>query len=211
MRTQCNLRFPSNTVGVPMASTTDKRNMIVQHELKHVADTLDLDEEIRNKAFDIYTQASKSGLIRGRSIEVVISASVYAAVRLANLPQTLDDIAKASVPNKKAIGRMYRLLVKDLGLKAKPMEPRDYLFKFCEDLRLKDKTIKEADVILKEAIRLGVLSGRNPMSVVAASLYLASKRNKEKVTQRSVSMLTGITEATIRNRYKELEKRLTGK
>jgi transcription initiation factor TFIIB len=191
-----------------MASTTDKRNMIVQHELKHVADTLELNDEIRTEAIEIYNRASKKGLIRGRSIEVVISASIYAAIRKANLPQTLDDIAKASVPNKKAIGRMYRLLVKELDLKAKPMQPKDYLYKFCEDLRLKDKTVKDADLILKEAIGLGVLSGRNPMSVVAASLYLAAKQNKEKVTQRSVSMLTGITEATIRNRYKELERRL---
>ncbi len=192
-----------------MASTTDKRNMIVQHELKHVADTLELSEDIKKEALDIYHSASQRGLIRGRSIEVVISASVYAAIRKANLPQTLDDIAKASVPNKKAIGRMYRLLVKELDLKAQPMAPKDYLYKFCEDLRLKDKTVKDADAILKESISLGILSGRNPMSVVAASLYLASKRNKEKVTQRSVSMLTGITEATIRNRYKELEKRLS--
>ncbi|HID71846.1 MAG TPA: hypothetical protein EYP29_03770 [Thermoplasmata archaeon] len=192
-----------------MVSPTEKRNMIVQHELKHVADTLELNEEVRGKALEIYNQASKSGLIRGRSIEVVISASIYAAIRLANLPHTLDDVAKASVPNKKAIGRMYRLLVKELNLKAQPMKPKDYLYKFCEDLRLKDRTVKDADAILEESIRLGILSGRNPMSVVAASLYLASKRNKERVTQRSVSMLTGITEATIRNRYKELERRLS--
>ena len=43
---------------------------------------------------------------------------------------------------------------------------------------------------------------------MAAALYVAALINDEKKTQREVADVAGITEVTIRNRYKELIERL---
>ncbi|MEK6882489.1 MAG: hypothetical protein AABY22_22905, partial [Nanoarchaeota archaeon] len=43
-----------------------------------------------------------------------------------------------------------------------------------------------------------------PAGIAAAALYVASLLNDEKKTQREVADVAGITEVTIRNRYKEL-------
>ena len=51
-------------------------------------------------------------------------------------------------------------------------------------------------------------SGRGPTGIAAAALYVAALMNNEKRTQREVADVAGITEVTIRNRYKELLDRL---
>jgi transcription initiation factor TFIIB len=43
---------------------------------------------------------------------------------------------------------------------------------------------------------------------VAAAIYIASLMNNERRTQREVAEVAGVTEVTIRNRYKELAERL---
>ena len=53
------------------------------------------------------------------------------------------------------------------------------------------------------------LADRGPTGIAAASVYLSSLITKNSRTQREVSEAAGITEVTIRNRYKELCKALS--
>jgi len=46
------------------------------------------------------------------------------------------------------------------------------------------------------------------MGLAAAALYLACLKNKEKVTQKDIAEAAGVTEVTVRNRYKLLKKQL---
>jgi transcription initiation factor TFIIB len=62
--------------------------------------------------------------------------------------------------------------------------------------------------ILKEAANAELTSGRGPTGIAAASIYVASILCGERRTQREVSEVAGVTEVTIRNRYKELAERL---
>ena len=51
-------------------------------------------------------------------------------------------------------------------------------------------------------------SGRGPTGIAAAALYVAALMHGEKRTQREVADVAGVTEVTIRNRYKELLEKL---
>ena len=51
-------------------------------------------------------------------------------------------------------------------------------------------------------------SGRGPTGVAAAAIYIASISLNERRTQREVAEVAGVTEVTIRNRYKELTEKL---
>src|SRR5438309_3981062 len=51
-------------------------------------------------------------------------------------------------------------------------------------------------------------SGRGPTGVAAAAIYIASILCNERRTQREVADVAGVTEVTIRNRYKELTEKL---
>jgi transcription initiation factor TFIIB len=89
-----------------------------------------------------------------------------------------------------------------------PASPADYIPKFASDLKLSGRVESKAQEILKQAVDNELTSGRGPTGVAAAALYIASIQSGERRTQREASEVAGITEVTIRNRYKELIEKL---
>ena len=156
----------------------------------------------------VYRRAVEKGLIRGRSIEGVTAASIYAACRQCKVPRTLDEIANSSKLNRKEIGRTYRYISRELGISLSPTTPIDYVPRFGSELNLKGEVQSKAIEILKKAMEKELTSGRGPTGIAAAAIYIASVLLGERRTQREVADVAGITEVTIRNRYKELAEAL---
>jgi transcription initiation factor TFIIB len=48
------------------------------------------------------------------------------------------------------------------------------------------------------------MAGRGPTGIAAASIYLAGILENNRRTQREVADVAGVTEVTIRNRFKEM-------
>jgi transcription initiation factor TFIIB len=190
-------------------STSIERNLrLAMAELRRVASFLSLPSVVRDESSRVYNFVLQRGLVRGRSMESVIAACIYAACRSYNIPRTLDEIAAASDVERKEIGRTYRFIVRKLKIKVTPSSPKDYVSRFSSILHLSPKAQNEALKILKKADISELTSGRGPAGVAAAALYVAALMNDEKKTQREVADVAGITEVTIRNRYKELIEKL---
>jgi len=190
-------------------STSIERNLrLAMAELRRVASFLNLPSVVRDESSRVYNFVLQRGLVRGRSMESVIAACIYAGCRSYNIPRTLDEIAAASDVERKEIGRTYRFIVRKLKIKVTPSSPKDYISRFSSILHLSPKTQNEALKILKRADISELTSGRGPAGIAAAGLYVAALMNDEKKTQREVADVAGITEVTIRNRYKELIERL---
>ena len=75
-------------------------------------------------------------------------------------------------------------------------------------MKLSAETQSKSVEILEHARDIELTSGRGPTGIAAAALYVASLIHGEKRTQREVADVAGVTEVTIRNRYKELIKKL---
>ncbi len=190
-------------------STSIERNLrLAMADLRRVSSFLNLPNVVRDEAARIYNHVLQRGLVRGRSMESVIAACIYAACRSYNIPRTLDEIANASDVERKEIGRTYRFVMRKIGMKTKPSSPKDYISRFGSILHLSPKTQGEALKILQKADVSELTSGRGPAGIAAAALYVSALLNDEKKTQREVADVAGITEVTIRNRYKELIDRL---
>ncbi len=190
-------------------STSIERNLrLAMSELRRVASFLNLPSVVRDESSRVYNFVLQRGLVRGRSMESVIAACIYAACRSYNIPRTLDEISAASDVERKEIGRTYRFIVRKLKIKIKPSSPRDYISRFASILHLSPKTQNNALKVLKKADVSELTSGRGPAGIAAAALYVSALLNDEKKTQREVADVAGITEVTIRNRYKELIERL---
>src|SRR3989344_4166521 len=186
-------------------STSIERNLrLAMAELRRVASFLSLPRVVGDEAARVYNFVLQRGLVRGRSMESVIAACIYAACRSYNIPRTLDEIAQASDMERKEIGRTYRFIIRRLAIKVTPSSPNDYISRFSSILHLSPKTQNHALRILKKASNEELTSGRGPAGIAAAALYVAALLNDEKKTQREVADVAGITEVTIRNRYKEL-------
>ncbi|MCD6590327.1 transcription initiation factor IIB [Candidatus Woesearchaeota archaeon] len=190
-------------------STAIERNLkMAMAELRRVASFLNLPSSVENEAARIYTLAVQRGLVRGRSMESVVAGAIYAACRRHDVPRTLDELQEASKVDKKEIGRTYRFITRELGITILPNNPVDYIPRFASALRLSPKTQSKAVEIVEKAQEKELTSGRGPTGIAAAALYVAALLNKEKRTQREVADVAGVTEVTIRNRYKELIEKL---
>ena len=190
-------------------STAIERNLkLALAELKRVASYLMLPKSVEEEAARIYTLAVQRGLVRGRSMESVVAGALYAACRRHEVPRTLDEMSEASGIEKKEIGRTYRFVTRELEISIKPSNPADYIARFASALKLSAETQSKSVEILEMARDIELTSGRGPTGIAAAALYVASLIHGEKRTQREVADVAGVTEVTIRNRYKELIKKL---
>ncbi len=190
-------------------STATERNLKqALAELRRVVSYLDIPQIAHEEASKIYRMAAERGLVRGRSMESVVAGALYAACRIHGVPRTLDEIAEAFPLDKKEIGKTYRFICRELNIRILPTLPTDYVYRFSSELGLSSKTIAKAVELIKEAQRKEITSGKGPMGIAAAALYVATLLCGEKRTQREVADVAGVTEVTIRNRYKELLEKL---
>ena len=193
---------------VSVSSSMERNFVIALSELDRVASSLGLPDNIKESAALLYRKAVKAELIRGRLIESVVSAVIYSICRIQNIPRTLDEISKASGIPKKEIGRAYRFIKTELRVDVPLTDPSEYIPKFATALRLGGEVQEEAVKIIGKALRKGLISGRGPTGVAAAAIYIAGALHNEKKTQKEVAEVAGVTEVTIRNRYRELKKEL---
>jgi transcription initiation factor TFIIB len=87
--------------------------------------------------------------------------------------------------------------------------PQNYISRLCGQLHLNGETQKIVKELLVEAGEKGLITGRSPLAIVGALIYIASHLTGDKRTQSEVALAANVTEVTIRNRYKELKNILT--
>lgn len=191
-------------------SNASERNLaFALSELDRQSSRLGIPRSIREDASLIYRQAAKNKLIRGRSIEGMVAASLYTACRRNNVPRSLDEVEVASKVSKKHIGKNYRFLSKKLGIKLKPTSPSDYVPRFASQLSLSGEVESKAIGIIQKAKDKGLINGKGPIGIAATALYLASILLGQRKSQKDIAEIAGVTEVTIRNRYKELAENLS--
>lgn len=186
-------------------SRAGERNLaLALSELDRLSSRLSIPRSVREDAAVVYRKGAKNNLIRGRSIESMVAASLYTACRRCNIPCTLDEISEASNISKKQIGKNYRFLSRELDIKLKPTSPTDYIPRFASKLDLSGEVQSKAIDIIRKSNENGLITGKGPTGIAAAALYIASILLGERKTQKDVAEIAGVTEVTIRNRYKEL-------
>ncbi len=193
---------------IRVSNATERNLAFALTELDRMASALGLPRNVRETAAVIYRKAVEKNLIRGRSIQGVVAASLYGACRQVGVPRTLDEIANVANVGRKEIGRTYRFMTRELKLKLMPTKPDDYIARFCSELELPGEVQAKAHELLQMAAEKELTSGRGPTGVAAAAIYIASILTNNRRTQREVAEVAGVTEVTIRNRYKELTEKL---
>ncbi|MFW9992971.1 MAG: transcription initiation factor IIB [Candidatus Odinarchaeota archaeon] len=189
-------------------SSTDRNLAHAMSELDRLASQLGIPRNVKETSAIIYRKAIDNRLVRGRSIEAMIAATVYAAARVRRVPRTLDEIAAESRISKKELGRCYRLLIRKLQLNIPLASPVDYLVRFGTELGLSGLCCRNAANILQKAKEAGLTAGKDPTGLAAAAIYIAGILRMERRTQRAIAEVAHVTEVTVRNRYKELVRQL---
>ncbi|MGO8805387.1 MAG: transcription initiation factor IIB [Candidatus Bathyarchaeia archaeon] len=189
-------------------SSIDRNLSQAMSELERLSSKVSVPRSTKEKSAIIYRKALDKGLIRGRSINSIMAASLYAACRNNGASRSLHEIAEASLVDEKDVARCYRLLLKELDFHMPVADPLTYVSKIAEKNGISGKTQGAAITILADAKRKRFSAGKDPMGMAAAALYIACLQSNEKITQKDMADAAGVTEVTVRNRYKLLKMQL---
>lgn len=193
-------------------TTSYERNLwIALPNLQRLQKRLGIPDTVAEDALRIYTQTVKKKLTMGRSIDTLLSASIFAALRIHGIPRTVEEITRvAQIPKKKVI-KSFRLILMEilpnLNLKVQHFQADRYVDKFNDELGLSMQCRNIAVKLIESAKENGFnTAGKDPKGIAAAAIYLGSKICNENRTQKEISKLAMVTEVTLRMRVKDLQK-----
>jgi transcription initiation factor TFIIB len=190
---------------------THARNLsIAMAEMDRMSSELHLPGNVKEQAAFIYRRALKVDLIRGRSIDAFVAASIYAACRVLKVPRPLKAISRASSREHGEVAMTYRLLLKELKIRPPVDGPYKFVPSIASKLNVRQPTERLAVEILRKAEERKGLTGKDPRGLAAAALYMACQESNDRRVQRVIAEAAGTTEVTLRNRYRGLKEVLDG-
>ena len=189
--------------------TWQKRNLLIAStELKRISSNLNLPLHVKEQGMRYYIEAFKRKLLRGRSINAMVAACLYIACRSKNIPRTLQEILDESSVAAKEVRRSMTVLVRELNVKTQSTNPVALVPRYIADLGLDSEVEGLTNKILNAYNSRFSISGKDPKGLCAGAIYLACKMKELEVTQQQIVDSVGVTEVTLRSRYKELKTKL---
>jgi transcription initiation factor TFIIB len=188
-----------------LVHSSQHRNLsIALSEMDRLTSQLGVPREPKETAALIYRKALAKRLVRGRSIEGMVAATIYLSCRIHKIPRQLDEIVTEARVNRKELGQCVRLILRYVDIKVPIPSANDLMPRISADLSLDGTTIQTAMNIINEAREKGITAGKDPGGLAAAALYIAGIIEDDRRTQREIAEASNVTEVTVRNRYKDL-------
>ncbi|MFW9939561.1 MAG: transcription initiation factor IIB family protein [Candidatus Thorarchaeota archaeon] len=189
--------------------TWKKRNLLIAStELKRISSNINLPNYVKEEAMRLYIEAFKRKLLRGRSINAMVAACLYLACRKKDIPRTLQEILNEASVTAKDVRRSISILTRELNFKTQSTDPVALIPRYISDLGLDSEIEVLTKKILNSYISNFSISGKDPKGLCAGAIYLACKIKDLEFTQQQIVNSIGITEVTLRSRYKELKNKL---
>jgi transcription initiation factor TFIIB len=187
----------------------EKNLAVALSEISRLASRLSLPKNVAETASVLYRRALKKHMIRGRTITSFVAAAIYLGCREAGICRSISEIADAAGEREELVARYYRFIVRSTEAKVPPTSHHAYASLYANKLALSGKTYQVAVKVLKAAEEARLTVGRGPRGTASAAVYVASVLANERITQRNIAEVAGVTEVTIRNRYKEMLERIS--
>jgi len=186
---------------------SSERNLrIALSEMERLKEKLSLPDAIIERSAYIYRKAARAQLVRGRTINGIVGACVYAACREMDVTRTIVDISNNLQGNRNSLAKDYRILFQNLKLTVSVPDPIRCIVKIANNLNISENTKREAIHIFDTLKEKKLIAGKKPNSVAATVIYMAGIKTGINLSQQKISKVSGITGVTLRNRYKEYTK-----
>lgn len=188
-----------------LLSTREKNMIAAKKKIDLISSKLKLPEIVSKEAYLIFTKVVQKNMNVGRDNVTILYACAYASCIIHGIPKTALEITAFSEVRQHKMLKVYQLLKKNILLNVNQPELVDYIPRFASKLNLKPSTTSMASEILINLKDSPIIAGKNPRTIIATVLYIASKNNDDYRTQRQISNATGVIEVTIRKRSREIQ------
>lgn len=212
MNSQDQMKF--NRLGKIQRSLTSsfERNLwIALPNFQRVQERLGIPETVVKEAIRIYQLAVKEKLTMGRSIDILMAASLFASFKIHRIPRVVEEILGSVDTPKKSVVKCYRLLLlrilPQLKIRVNNLDAIRYTEKFGEELKLPMKIRQDAVALINKAKVNGlIVEGKDPKGLAAAAIYISATMNNIPKTQTEIAQMAHVTEVTLRVRYRDLQR-----
>ena len=193
-----------------LTSSYERNLWIALPNFQRLKERLGLSDLVVEDALRIYQNAVKEKLTMGRSIDILLAASIFVSLKIHGIPRVVEEILKVSDIPKKNVVKCYRLLLMkilpQMNIRVSHLGPVRYIDKFGEELSLPMNVRQDAVRLLRKAKSNGLLvEGKDPKGLAAAAIYIVSHLHKVPRTQNEIAKLSHITEVTLRVRCRDLK------
>jgi transcription initiation factor TFIIB len=166
-------------------------------EISIIADRINLPRKIVDRANNLFKQVRDGKNLKSRSNDAIASACVYIACRQEGVPRAFNEICAVSEISKKDFGRCFKSILKTLLINVDLTTAEDFTPRFCSNLGLNAMVERAATHIARKAAELDITSGRSPISVAAAAIYMASQASEDKRSQKEIGDIIGVAVGTV--------------
>lgn len=178
----------------------------------HISQYNSFPTSILETAKSLYSSFNDQSVAFSRPAENFAIASIYLAHRVEKRPTTIRNLAELSGIGHTEIYRAQKhirnKLMQDADFEIPQFSSRDFIEQYAEKLDLSEEVVDEAKQLLDKGEH-AIINCTEPTKA-AAALYLAiSNTDGMDVSQKRLEEISGITEVTIRNRYKQMEEALS--
>jgi transcription factor IIIB subunit 2 len=154
-------------------------------------------------------ESNKSTWRGGRDAEILAAVCAYIICRSTSKPITLPDVADSIQCPVKTLGKAYKKLLDQLGLKLAFPDPSLFIEKACARLtlspedstRLSNLAIRLIQIAKKDWIE----TGRKPTSITGGAILLAAQICKFSINTEVLSESLNVCEKTMLMRARELK------
>lgn len=184
--------------------------LVAISEIKRISANLSIPYSIQSNAVILYRKLSKSKFLRGRSLQNVVLACLFFACRLHNFPRNLQDLAEGTLSNKKQrrVMRCYKQIILETGENPKAVSPLKFLPRYISELDIKEDVEHLILQVYNGFISRAYSSGHSLYGILAGAIYFVTHHKKLQTTQKEISEVVGITEVTLRSKYKAIKSKI---
>jgi transcription initiation factor TFIIB len=172
--------------------------------IDQICHRLNLNDRVAEEAKKIFKEVGEQRQLKGRAHEAVMSAIIFLACGNLNNPYSLREIAMISNCEIKQISKCYSLIKKLApSVSNNISSPLYYAGRFAVKLGFPEALKRAATEVARRAVEKGIVTGKHPMSIASAAVYLVSQMTQNyKKTFGEVSEKSSMKDVTIRNCYR---------
>ncbi|KAI2610514.1 TFIIB-domain-containing protein [Hypoxylon sp. NC1633] len=192
-------------------------------EITNLCEAISIPKTTQDSAKHIFKLTEDAKLFKGKSQEAVIAGCIFIACRQSKAPRTFREIYSLTKVSKKEIGRTFKVLEKFLQSNRESNVTGSLLMvenyeatvttgaaelcaRYCNNLQFKNPHLMErvSSALASKSSALKDLAGRSPLSIAAASIYMASHLMGDSRTSRDIAAVAGVSDGTIRTAYRHM-------
>ncbi len=183
-----------------------RRILIGEREIKRLVGLYEMGEHISLRSNHLFKKAIKHPAFRTHYINLIAIISVYYTCKENSFPVQLEQLLDNTKFSPRLALKYYSKIIQFLGLPHPKISPQSLISLICSKLELDQEIIQGTHQIMKLYLDNHHNGGYCLQGITAGAIYITCLMKRIPRSQIEIAESAGISEITLRARYREIQK-----